>query len=151
MFLIFLNYNPLVVTNRIVYKGEFILKNKVIKMKTKIAVEGLEKDIVPFICKILEMEDYNICYRHESPFQKDSVAIIDDIIESGPDITIVCNAEYYSSFLKTYSERTDIPLIVLTGGGPELEEKVKEYTPHVLSVPFPSIENLYEKINEIIG
>lgn len=156
------------------------------KLNYKIAVEGLENDIVPLVCDILEAyihrllyfrQDkigwiyhkvpnsvkkimgrtmkilhpwYTIRYKHESPFSMVDSSVIDDIVASKPDLTITCNAGGYLDFLKHYSKRIDIPILVLTGGGPDLQAKVKKYTPYVLSVPFNPVEVLYDKVNEMV-
>jgi hypothetical protein len=52
--------------------------------------------------------------------------------------------------LKHFSETTDIPVLVLTGGGPDLIDQVRTYTPHVLEVPF-RMQGLYDRIREMIG
>ncbi len=112
------------------------------------------------ICEMLERVNYDICYRHESAYRKtyDNVFhlleepsdIVKNIVESQPDLTLICNARGYLPFLEHYSKSTDIPLLVLTGGGPELIEEVKRYTSHVFAVPF-RMEDLYHKIKEILG
>jgi hypothetical protein len=71
-------------------------------------------------------------------------------VRSQPDLTIICNARGYLSLLEHYSKTTDIPLLVLTGAGPDLIGEVKGYTPHVLAVPF-RMQNLYYKIEEVLG
>lgn len=129
-------------------------------MKKRIAVEGLERYIVYIVCDILEKLSYEVCYRHESPYRKthdytihlleDPRNIVDDIIESQPDLTIVCNARGYLPFFHQYSETTDIPLLVLTGGGANLIDKVKKHTPYVLELPF-SVQGLSDEIDEILG
>jgi hypothetical protein len=129
-------------------------------MKKRIAVEGLKKEIVSIICEMLKILNYDICYRYESDYKKtydfvfdlleDSCEIVEKIIESQPDLTLICNARCYSTILEHYSERTDIPLLLLTGGGPELIDKVKRYTPHVLEVPF-KMQDLSNKIEKILG
>ncbi len=119
----------------------------------RIAVEGLKDDIVPLVCKILELEteNCNICYRHESPYSGVDISRTKDIVDSKPDLVLICNAKGYIPFLKHYSEITNIPALVLTGGGPDLVEKVKEYVPNVLNVPFYKFQDLYDKINEILA
>ena len=129
-------------------------------MKKRIAVEGLRKEIVSLICEMLERLDYDICYRHESACRKTSDRVFDlledlsgivkNIVDSQPDLTIICNARGYLPLLEHYSETTDIPLLVLTGGGPDLIDKVKRYTPHVLDVPF-RMQELSDKIEEMLG
>jgi len=129
-------------------------------MKKRIAVEGLIKDIVSLVSEILERLNYEICYRHESAHRKtyyyvfhlleDPSDIVEKILDSQPDLTIICNARGYLPLLEHYSETTDIPLLVLTGGGPDLIDKVKRYTPHVLDVPF-RMQELSNKIEEILG
>ena len=129
-------------------------------MKKRIAVEGLKKEIVSTICEMLKILNYDICYRYESDYKKtydfvfdlleDPSEIVEKIIESQPDLTLICNARCYLTLLEHYSERTDIPLLLLTGGGPELIDKVKRYTPHVLEVPF-KMQDLSNKIEEILG
>ena len=52
--------------------------------------------------------------------------------------------------MKHNSKLTDIPLLALTGGGPDLIEEVKRYAPHVLAVPF-RMQDLGNKIEEILG
>ena len=127
-------------------------------MKKRIAVEGLGKEIVSLVCEILERLNYDICYRHESAYKKtydyafdlleDPLDTIEKIVESQPDLILICNARGYLPLLEHYPETTDIPLLVLTGGGPDLIDKVKRYTPHVLGVPF-RMQHLYNKIEEI--
>jgi len=129
-------------------------------MKKRIAVEGLKKEIVSLVCEMLERLNYEICYRHEGAYRRtwdydielleDPADIVEDIVRSQPDLTIVCNARGYLSLLEHYSKTTDIPLLVLTGGGPELIGEVKGYTPHVLAVPF-RMQDLYSKIEGILG
>ena len=129
-------------------------------MKKRIAVEGLRKEIVSLICEMLERLDYDICYRHESAYRKTSDCVFDlledpsgivkNIVDSQPDLTIICNARGYLPFLEHYSETTDIPLLVLTGGGPDLIDEVKRYTPHVLDVPF-RMQELSNKIEQMLG
>jgi len=129
-------------------------------MKKRIAVEGLKKEIVSLVCQMLERLSYDICYRHESAYRKTDEYVFDlltepsdivkNIVASQPNLTLICNARGYLSFLEHYSKSTDIPLLVLTGGGPELIEEVKRYAPHVLEVPF-KMEDLYHKIEEILG
>lgn len=129
-------------------------------MKGKISVEGIERDIVPVVCQMSEKIGYEICYSHESPFWEtpykekkelleDPYYIVKRIVESGPDLIIICNAKGYLSVLKHYSETTDIPLLVVTGGGPGLIDEVKEYTPHVLEAPF-GMKELHGKLEEIL-
>jgi hypothetical protein len=128
-------------------------------MKKRIAVEGLRKEIVSLVCDMLEGLTYEICYRHESVYRRtwdydikllaDPSDIVEDIIKSQPELTIFCNARGYLPLLEHYSKRTDIPLLVLTGGGPDLIGKVKRYTPHVLAVPF-RMQDLYDKIEEVL-
>ena len=129
-------------------------------MKKRIAVEGLRKEIVSLICDMLERLTYDICYRHESAYRRtwnynieileDPSHIVEDIVKSHPNLTIVCNARGYLPLLEHYSKTTDIPLLVLTGGGPDLIDEVKRYTPHVLAVPF-RMEDLYDKTEEVLG
>ncbi len=128
--------------------------------KKRIAVEGLKKEVVSLICEMLERLSYEICYRHESTYRKtcdyafdlleDPSDIVENIVKSLPDLTLICNARGYFPLLEYYSKTTDIPLLVLTGGGPELIEEVKRYTPRVLAVPF-RIQDLYDKVEEILG
>ena len=129
-------------------------------MKKRIAVEGLRKEIVSLICDMLERLDYEICYRHESAYRRtwdydielseDVSDIVESIVRSQPDLTLICNARGYFSLLEQYSKTADIPLLVLTGGGPDLIDEVKRYTPHVLAVPF-RMEDLYDKTEEVLG
>lgn len=129
-------------------------------MKKRIAVEGIREEIVSLICEMLERLTYEICYRHESAYRKtydyvfelleDPSDIVEDIVRSQPDLTLICNARGYFSLLEHYSKTIDIPLLVLTGGGPELIDEVKRYTAHVLAVPF-RMEELSNKIEEILG
>jgi len=128
-------------------------------MKKRIAVEGIKKEIVSLVCQMLERLSYDICYRHESAYRKTDEYVFDlveepsdivkNIVESQPDLTLICNARGYLPLLKHYSEITDIPLLILTGGGPGLIEEVKRYTHHVLEVPF-RMEALYRKIEEVL-
>jgi len=129
-------------------------------MKKRIAVEGLEKEIVSLVCQMIEKLSYDICYRHESAYRKayDNVFhlleepsdIVRNIVESQPNLTLICNVRGYLPFLEHYSKSTDIPLLVLTGGGPKLIKEVRRYTPHILKVPF-KMEDLYGKIENILG
>ncbi len=129
-------------------------------MKKRIAVEGLRKEIVSLVCEVLERLNYDICYRHEAAYRKtydyvfdlleDPRDIVENIVESQPDLTLLCNARGYLPLFEHYSERTDIPFLVLTGGGPDLIGKVKKYIPHVLEVPF-RMQDLSNKIEEILG
>ena len=129
-------------------------------MKKRIAVEGLREEIVSLICEMLERLTCEICYRHESAYRKtydyvfelleDPSDIVEDIVRSQPDLTLICNARGYFPLLEHYSKTTDIPLLILTGGGSELIDEVKRYTPHVLAVPF-RMEELSNKIEEILG
>ncbi len=129
-------------------------------MKKRIAVEGLKKEIVSLVCEMLESVNYDICYRHESTYIRTCEyvfkllegpsEIVENIIRSQPDLTILCNARGYLPLLEHYSETADIPVLVLTGGGPDLIDRVRRYTPHVLEVPF-RMQELYDKIKEIIG
>jgi hypothetical protein len=129
-------------------------------MKKRIAVEGLKKEIVSLVCQMLERLSYEISYRHESDFKKTDDYVFDllnepgdivrNIIDSQPNLTLICNARcYFPSFLEYYAKSTDIPVLVLTGGGPELIEKVREYTPHILEIPF-KMEDLYRTIEKIL-
>jgi len=128
-------------------------------MKKRIAVEGIKKEIVSLVCQMLERLSYDICFRHESAYRKtdeyafdlleEPSAIIKNIVDSKPNLTLICNARGYLPFLEHYSNSTDIPLLILTGGGPELIEEVKRYTPHILEVPF-RMESLYGKIEDIL-
>lgn len=135
-------------------------------MSKNIFVEGLKNDIVPIVCTFLEKCGYNICDRargderegysqYESPFYGAELSIVDEVIALQPDLTIICNALGYSRVIGHYSQRTDIPLLVLTGGGPDLVEEIEQYTPHVLTLPPPpekTLENyLIEKVRQIIG
>lgn len=127
-------------------------------MKKRIAVEGLRKEMVSLVCEVLERLNYDICYRHESAYRKtydyvfelleEPRDIVKKIIESQPDLTLLCNARGYLPLLEHYLETTNIPLLVLTGGGPDLIDEVKRYTPHVLGVPF-RIQDLSNRIEEI--
>ena len=129
-------------------------------MRMRIAVEGLKKEMVSLVCQMLERLSYNICYSHESAYRKTDEYVIDllekpsdivkNIVDSQPNLTLICNARGYSPFLEHYPKSTDIPLLILTGGGPKLIEEVKRHTPHVLEVPF-KMEDLYHKIKEILG
>ena len=129
-------------------------------MKKRIAVEGIKKEMVSLVCQMLEGLSFGICYRHESAYRKTDeyvfylsekpADIIKNIVDSQPNLTLICNARGYLPFLEHYSKLTDIPLLILTGGGPELIEEVKRYTPHVLEVPF-RMEDLYHKIKKICG
>lgn len=129
-------------------------------MRKRIAVEGLKEGIVSLVCQMLGRADYDICYRHESTHIKtweyvfklleDPSEIAGNIVKSQPDLTILCNARGYSPVLEHYSEITDIPVLVLTGGGPDLIDQVTRYTPHVLAVPF-RMQDLYDKIEEVLG
>jgi hypothetical protein len=129
-------------------------------MKKRIAVEGLREEIVSLVCEMLERLNYDICYRHEGAYRRtldydielleDPADIVEDILKSQPELTIVCNARGYLSFLERYSKTADIPLLVLTGGGLDLIDEVKRYTPHVLAVPF-RMQDLYDKLEEILG
>lgn len=129
-------------------------------MKKRIAVEGLKKEIVSLVCEMLERADYDICYRHESVYMKtceyvfrlleDPSEIVGNIVKSQPDLTLLCNARGYLPVLEHYSEITDIPVLVLTGGGPDLIDQVRRYTSHVLEVPF-RMQDLYNKIEEVLG
>jgi len=128
-------------------------------MKKRIAVEGLKKEIVSLVCQMLERLSYEICYRHETDYRKTDDYVFDlleepsdivrNIVDSQPNLTVICNARSYTPFLEHYSKSTDIPLLILTGGGPELIEKVKKYTPHVLETPF-RMENLYRETEKIL-
>jgi hypothetical protein len=125
----------------------------------RIAVEGLEREIISIVCEILEKFSYDICYRHESLYRRiDGLVfellenpsdIVQNILESRPNLTIVCNARGYLSFLEQYSKSTNIPLLVLTGGGPELIKEVGRHTPNILEVPF-RMQYLYYTIEEIL-
>ena len=130
-------------------------------MKKRIAVEGLRKDIVSLVCEMLEKLHHDICYTDESAYKKhmydyafdlleDPSDIVKNIVDSQPDLTIICNARGYLPLLEHYSETADIPLLVLTGGGPDLIDKVKRYTPHVLEVPF-RMQELSNKVEEMLG
>ncbi|GAG28110.1 unnamed protein product [marine sediment metagenome] len=109
---------------------------------------------------MIERLSYDICYRHESDYREtyDNVFhlleepsdIVKNIVDSQPDLTLICNARGYLPFLEHYSKSTDIPLLFLTGGSPRLIKEIKRYTPHVLEVPF-KMEDLYHKIEEILG
>jgi hypothetical protein len=104
-------------------------------MKKRIAVEGIKKEIVSLVCQILERLSCDICYWHETAYRKTDEYVFDlleepsdiikNIIDSQPNLTLICNARGYLSFLEHYSKSTDIPLLVLTGGGLELIEEVK--------------------------
>ncbi|MFH1332599.1 MAG: hypothetical protein ABIH63_04950 [archaeon] len=117
----------------------------------RIAVEGLENDIVPLMCKILKVGGHEVCYRHESPLINDKTPVIKKVLDSKPDIVLICNANGYLPFLKNYSETVKVPALVLTGGGPDLVDKVKEYVPQVLNVPFPEFQDFYDKINDVLA
>lgn len=129
-------------------------------MKMRIAVEGLKKEMVSLVCQMLERLSYDICYRHQSAYRKTDEYVFDllekpsdivrNIVDSQPDLTLICNARGYLPFLEYYAKSTDIPLLVLTGGSLELIEEVKRYTPHVLEAPF-RMEALSHKIEEILG
>jgi len=122
-----------------------------------IAVEGVEDDIVPVICLTLRLGGYNICYRNESSISELSgkpeavKAVGQNIINSSPDLTVICNARGYIDVIKYHTQHPEIPLVVLTGGGPDLEQEVKQHTPYVLGVPLPAITNLTTEIQKIIG
>lgn len=38
--------------------------------RTRIAVEGLQKEILSLVCQMLERLYYDICYRHESAYRR---------------------------------------------------------------------------------
>lgn len=114
-----------------------------------IAVEGIMNDIVPVICEILEKGGHKVCFRNESAFRNVDSSSIDAMIDSKPDIVVICNAEGYLKFLETYSKKTSIPAVVLTGGDPNLVAKAKSYTPHVVTVPL-DIHDFYREINSIL-
>ncbi len=128
-------------------------------MSTRVAVEGTENDLVPLICRYLRAGGYEVCYSHETQCNKTILSVellgsssqtIEEIKESNPDLSIVCNARGYFDFINEYVGSTGIPLLVLTGGGPDLEEEALKYTSHVLVVPFGR-QDLYNKIEEIIS
>ena len=101
-------------------------------MKKNIAVEALREEIVSLVCEMLERVNYDICYSHVSACRKtydyvfdlleDPSDIVENIIDSQPDLTLIWNARGYLPLLEHYSETTDIQLLVLTGGGPEFIE-----------------------------
>lgn len=77
--------------------------------------------------------------------------IVRGIIESEPDLVVVCNARGYFPVLEHYSNsaEADMPLLVLTGGGPMMIDKVNKYTSHILPVPQNENKEIQEKIEEI--
>ena len=127
--------------------------------KKRIAVEGLEKEMVSLVCKMLERLTYDICYSHKSAYRKtynyavelleNPSDIVKNMVKTEPDLILLCNARGYLPFLKYYSETTTIPLLVLTGGGPELIYEVKRYTTNVLEIPF-EMQDLYYTIETIL-
>jgi len=117
----------------------------------RIAVEGLKDDIVPLICKILKVGGHEVCYRHESQLVDDKTPLIKKILDSNPDMVLVCNANGYLPFLKNYSETVGVPALVLTGGGSDIVDRVKEYVPNVLHVPFPELKDFYDKVSEVLA
>ncbi len=129
-------------------------------MAEKIAVEGLIKEIAEQVCGMLKILEYEVCYCHETAYKKmpdfsprlleDPAKITKNIIASGPNLTILCNARGYLEVMKCYTESTDIPLLVLTGGGPDLVEEVKRFTPYVLAVPF-RIADLVKRLENILA
>jgi len=80
-------------------------------MKKRIAVEGIKKEIVSLVCQMLERLSYDICYRHESAYRKTDEYVFDlltepsdivkNIVASQPNLTLICNARGYLSFLVT--------------------------------------------------
>ena len=68
-------------------------------------------------------------------------ALLDDIARQNLDVLVVANAAGYMDFFAAFAERRQhqsMPrLVVFTGGGPDLIDKVKTYTPYVLPVPQP--------------
>jgi hypothetical protein len=91
---------------------------------------------------MLERLFYDICYRHESAYRRineyvftlleNPSDIVRNIVDSQPNLALICNARGYLSFLEHYSKSTNIPLLVLTGGGLQVMEKIRRYTP-----PYP--------------
>ena len=77
--------------------------------------------------------------------------IVSPIVNTDLDLLILCNAGGYIPFLDQYSKIIKIPIIVLTGGGPDLINEVQKYTPYIMKVPFFPSMKLYEKIEEILG
>ncbi|MEM4267063.1 MAG: hypothetical protein QW404_03345 [Candidatus Nanoarchaeia archaeon] len=116
----------------------------------RIAVEGLEQDIVPLISKIIEIGGYEVCYKNESSFLDDKSELVGKILDSNPDMVLLCNANGYLPFLKNYSKVSKVPILVLTGGGPDVVRDVKEYVPNVLDMPFSNFRGLYDKINQVL-
>jgi hypothetical protein len=115
-----------------------------------IAVEGLENDIVPLLCRILKQGGYQVGYRNESAYFAKKSDLADAIVSSNPDIAIVCNSQANYIPLVEALSKTKVPVIVLTGGGPDFEEKAAKYTAHILRVPF-EIRQLYDKVDEALG
>ena len=121
----------------------------------KIAIEGLEDGIVPLIKKLVERcTTHLVIYANESSYDtswNEPEAITDKIIKSNPDLAIICNAQGgYLNVIESYTKTTTTPLLVFTGGGQDLEEKVQNYTSHLISAPC-SIELFNKKIVEILG
>ncbi|MDO8556570.1 MAG: hypothetical protein Q7R96_05360 [Nanoarchaeota archaeon] len=133
---------------------------------TNVALEGIVADILPVIREKLKRAGYDVVYSHERAgrhryadgviglgFEVGDITngwLIDQIKVSSPDVVVVCNAAGFMNFFRLYKERKEtLPLIVLTGGGPEKEDAVRQYTPHVLAVPL-QMNELPEKINEVV-
>jgi len=130
-------------------------------MERKIAIEGLKEDIVQVVCKIVQIsKDNTICFSNESNFIKlnsmqvllreEPNDIVNNILHYNPNLTIFCNARGYLEVIKKYSSLLKSPpMVVLTGGGPNMVDQVyqiKRIEDKVIEVPL-RIEYLLNTID----
>jgi len=116
----------------------------------RIAIEGQENDIVEIVRRQLSGV-HEVRYIHESPYCLVDILSVDELVLVNPDITVVCNAEGYLDFLEYYEQQTQVPVLVLTGGGPIWVEQARKYTQHVLPVPYSGKRELLEVVDQIIS
>ncbi|MBW3015767.1 hypothetical protein KY330_05060 [Candidatus Woesearchaeota archaeon] len=79
-------------------------------MGYKIALLGWDKALFNVYEEHLSKE-HDIVYKNSDRFSG-----IEEVINSGPDVTVLLNRRKYEGFIRAYS-KTGRPLVVVTGGG----------------------------------
>ena len=105
----------------------------------KAAIEGIPNGMVPTVRDNLENKGNEEVYWHESD-PRDIMTprgLVADMLKARPDVAIVCSARNYQRFMQHYCTiRKAPPIVVLTGGGPDIEKEMKRHTPYVFGTPF---------------
>ncbi len=106
---------------------------------TKVAIEGIPNGMVPIARDNLESKGIGVAYWHESDPRDlmTPMGLVADMLAARPDVAIVCSSRNYQRFMQHYCTIIEAPpIVVLTGGGPDVEKEMKRYTPYVFGTPF---------------